>query len=413
VSGTLRARGWIVVLGLLVLARLTFIALVPDALSVDASAYVRVARLLEEGRNPYNESNILCWPPFWMQGIYALDRIALATGIPYIRVHQAFLVGVDGVIASVLLLVLWRLFSHEGRDRLVLVGLALNPVSILVTCAHANVESVTGLWPLVAASFLVAWRRSSDPVHWLLACLAVGAGALEKTVPLVLAPLLLVGWEKLRPLARLLGLILVVGPAGLGLSVVYVLGPSQVLEHVVHYRSVPGYFGFTGLLHLLHADGLMVHWTKVFLLVLGATGLFVGRLALRGRLDAGRIVLGAFLLMGCVPIFGPGFGPQYACLVLPVLVLSHALVEGRWRRLLLVAHAVAAGTYSLEYALTPALGAWLLRLHSSEALERAGATFASREAQTLVRAPLFLVLLLLFAEAVRHLAREAPPETAR
>src|SRR5207302_5707011 len=124
-------------------------------------------------------------------------------------------------------------------------------ISIVLTCVHGNFDPLIGMLVLATAFALVTWNRGAAPSMWLLACLTLGLGILAKTVPLILSPLLLVRWRDTDWATRSVGIALVVGPALLGVSVLYVLNPQQVGADIFQYRSAAGYFGVSGLLNIL------------------------------------------------------------------------------------------------------------------------------------------------------------------
>ena len=106
----------------------------------------------------------------------------------------------------------------------------------------------------------------------------LGVGIVLKTIPLVLAPLLATG-RHLRRLTILLGLTLVLAPAIYGFSVIYTLTPWAVGVNVIGYRSIPGWFGVSGLLAL---NGQM-DWVRPYTVV------FVGCLAAGSLMTAVRL----------------------------------------------------------------------------------------------------------------------------
>jgi hypothetical protein len=94
---------------------------------------------------------------------------------------------------------------------------------------------------------------------WLAASAWLGVGVLTKTVPLILAPLLVAG-RRLGRRVHALGMLLFLGPAALGLGVLAVLTPEGVQRNVLAYRSASGFYGLSGLLHLAGlsaAEGLL------------------------------------------------------------------------------------------------------------------------------------------------------------
>src|SRR5205085_11484789 len=116
----------------------------------------------------------------------------------------------------------------------------------------------------------VVSRGGDDTVAWLAGCLAVGLGAFAKTIPLVLAPLLVPGFRRASRLGRTLGAALFLGPIVLSLSIVFAPAPHPVVDNVLLYRSIRGYFGITGLLELAHLDGLSRAYEHVFTVLLAA-----------------------------------------------------------------------------------------------------------------------------------------------
>ncbi len=395
--------GLVAVFGSLVVARLAFMRVMPPgAHSTDIDIWIHIARVLEAGGNPYNETTLLKYPPLWMIVIFSLERFSRATGLSLFGTLQLFFIAADCGIAAGLLALLRR-FQVTARIAVVVIGLSLNPVSILLSCQHGNHDVLLGLWVLLAVMALVRWRQSGDPVDWLAACAFLGVGVLQKTVPIVLAPLLLAGASKLRPAAKALGAGLVVGPALLGLATIYTLGPAGVSASVFGYRSYAGFFGFTGLASLVGQDALLPHATTAFLLVLVAIGAAVARLA--SRFDERDLVLAAFVLLSSIVIFGPGYGPQYASWFLPLLVAIYPLFGRRFGLLVLVLYGIATATYVVEYALVSTQGAFLTWLRPVPWVLQASERVGTQGAQTLLRLPLFLAYVAVFVAACRILAR--------
>jgi hypothetical protein len=252
----------------------------------------------------------------------------------------------------------------------------------------------------------------ADAVPWLAGCLAVGLGAFVKTIPLVLAPLLVPGFRAASRLGRTLGLALFLGPIVLSLSVVFVLAPHAVVDNVLLYRSIRGYFGITGLLELAHLDGLSRAYEHVFTVVLVAALVVLTRATWKRGLDARRTVLLAGLLLAAIPALGPGYAPQYAYWFLPPLLVSYVLFDC-WRRILMACYVVAALDWIVEYALFRALGRFLVAFFDeSHNLARLSDRLSTPGAQTLVRLPLFAAFVVLLVAGARRLREERPRDVA-
>jgi hypothetical protein len=192
------------------------------------------------------------------------------------------------------------------------------------------------------------------------------------------------------------------------LSVIFVLTPSGVTEHVIKYRSEAGRFGITGFLFLFDGrDALPVlRWTWVIAVIVVVVLLW-RRLSREPPLGPERLFLVVAVLLLSVPVLGPGYAPQYAYWFLPAFIGTYVLLDHEWRTLLRLGYVIAAVTYVWEYAILPPYGQFVERFASgsswltdvSDAADTAGM-------KTLVRLPLFLVALLIIGEGVRRLARD-------
>jgi hypothetical protein len=293
-------------------ARLSFVLAMPAAAhSVDVDHWIEVSNLLAAGINPYGATTYLNWPPVWMQLAYVIGRATTVLDVPFLRVLQVFLIGVESVLMVFVLRLVRDLAPDVDAFKVVLFGLALNPVAILLVCQHGNFDVLLVLWVVLFLSALLRFHRTGDTGDWLMACLSLGLGVLTKAVPFVLAPLLAHRWRSLTP--RMCGLeaALLLGPVVLGLSVIYALAPEGVTANVLAYRSIGGWFGVSGLLRLAHASGLAGLHGAPFNLLLLSMMLLAGRAVIRRADMAARdVVLIALLLMAMIPALGPGYGPS-------------------------------------------------------------------------------------------------------
>jgi dolichyl-phosphate-mannose-protein mannosyltransferase len=389
-------------------ARLAFLAFLPaGAYSSDVASWVDVDRILSNGGNPYNVTDRLNWPPFWIQIIFAIGHVARASGLEFVNVLRSVLILME---MSVLLLtygVIRRLASPSRALILVLVSVALNPVAILLICQHGNFDIFVAAFVLLAVICANVFAESGDPVDWLSACAFIGLGVLAKTVPLVLIPMLAFGLGRLRWTTRSLGAVLVLGPASLGMSIIYILGPTPVSANVLHYRSYAGWFGVTGLLELGGLGGVIRLYTRAFeaafLVVLAALMVLAIR---RARATAEELVLIPVCLLAALPGLGPGYSPQYVYWFLPLLPIAFAVTPGAWvRRAIPVFLVIAAGTYLIEYAMFTAHGNFWAKLRPTPAVLEASARWSTKARQTLIRLPLFVAWMGLLAAVSTRVAQ--------
>ena len=399
-----------VVLGASLLARLLFLSLLPaSAHSVDADHWEQVFRLLEAGENPYEATPYLNWPPVWPGLLYVIGTVADALELSFLRVLQVFLIAVESLVIVGVLRLVRQLAPGANARRIVLWGIALNPVAILLTCQHGNFDVIVALWVVLFAGSLVRFHRSGSVGAWLAACAFLGLAIVTKTVPLVLTPLLALRWRSVPPRTRWLGAALVFVPVVVGVGVIYALAPEAVTQHVLRYRSLGGWFGVTGLLARLGLSWLIGAYGTVFNLlligILAATGL---RLARRGVSSEREIVLLAALLLLTIPALGPGYGPQYLQWSFPLLVALYPAYDARWRQTLGIAAIVAAGTYVVEYALFPSHGAFLLHLAEGNGrVVEWSRAWSGQAGQTWIRLPLFAALLGVLREGMRLLRNDS------
>ena len=392
-------------------ARLGVLALLPaGAQSADASAWEQVAGTLRSGQNPYSETALLNWPPLWMMAISLLDHTGKALGVSFQHVLVGALLLADLSAMTLAWLLIHRLWPEARAARWVAVGLALNPVAILLCCQHRNFDVLVALSVLAAVLALVRFHRTAASEDWLAGCAWLGLGILSKTVPLLLAPLLVPGARRLGARMHALGAVLFLGPAALGLGVLEALAPEGVQRNVFAYRSASGYYGLTGLLHVAgwaRGEAALARSAAPFFL-LSVAGLCLWLLG--GPPPPPRATtLGAAVLLLAVPVLGPGYGPQYVGWVLPLLTV---LAASRERRLLPAIAAFAlvlAGTDLIEYALLPSHGAWALRRPHADVLDRWSGAVQTQSGQTWLRLPLYLASLVLLVVMARVWARWLSP----
>jgi hypothetical protein len=342
--------------------------------------------------------------------------------------------------------------------RALLVGIALNPIMIILVCQHGNSDVNVGLFVTLACAALIAFRRSRDVVLWLVGCLFLGLGVLAKTTPLVLAPLLAPGARLTSGTGRALGATIFVLPVTVGLGVIAALVPRATYENVIQYRPRAGNFGFSGSFQAISTTGnrqqgaavaafglaaLAVWlWSRargrspsrterhLLLLALASAGLLalaeiLERLSIDVRSHYAALFTLALLVLVCwlayrlwheppldapltfmlvsvvflsVVAFGTGYGAHYAPWFLPALVATYVLLDDGWRRLLLVAYAVAVATYVVEYGFVQFLGAFADPLFGSPQWVRdTGDFIESGQHWSLVRVPLFAMYLVVIA----------------
>ena len=411
-------RDLAIVLGAAWLARVVFVIAIGDAHSNDAEHWEGALAAQDAGQNPY-ETGVLNWPPFWLQIIVAIDYTAGALGFSFLSVLRVYLVLVESALVIALYFVLASQGAARGLiRRALLVGIALNPVAVILVCQHGNSDVQVGLLVTLAVVALVAHGRTRDVVLWLCGCLLLGLGVLAKTVPIVLAPVLAPGARLASRTGRALGAVLLLGPAALGVSVLLALNPTMTLDHVIGYRSTRGFFGLAGIVtesfDRLASIDVQDRYATFFTVAVLAFVVWLGyRLWREPPPTAARLFLLVAVVFLAVVAFGPGYGPQYAYWFLPALVATYVLLDDAWRRLLVVAYVVAGVTYAIEYAFVSFLGAYAVAIVGAEGWILDIAEELENPGQLMVfRLPLFVVYVVVIAVGIARLTDSSTREPA-
>jgi hypothetical protein len=400
-----RVNKFLLLLAISWIARVVFIFCFPHCYSWDLKSWDKVGDILMAGGNPYNLTDLLDWPPFWMQLIFCFKKISLATHLPFEDVVRVFLILVESALMLVLYVTAIRFAEYKKTTLLLLLGIVLNPISILQVCQHCNFDILVGFWTLIAVYMLLRFHEQHESRFWLFACFALGMGAATKTVPLSLAVLLLPAIRKLKLTEQILGMALLLVPVVLGVSIIYVLGPHDIETKVLGYRSLPGDFGFTGWFTYFDANSLLAIWPRIFEIVYGAGWICLGVwLLFKETLDRREIVSIAAVILLAIPAIGPGYGTQYIYWFMPLFVLLYGMVGRAGRFFLLVLYAVAAMTYLMEYAFNvKTYGGFLLEIVQTEALLKFAAKLSSRAGETFLRLPLWILYLAFLAYFCRKI----------
>jgi hypothetical protein len=384
----------------------------PRAFSSDLGAWLEAGWRMAEGKNPYLATEFFNWPPLWVQILYGLQRLARSTGVRLEFVITGFLIAVECVLIVALIDLLRRLGYASART-LVLVGVALNPVCVVLVCQHGNFDVLVALLALLAVGSLLRFQQSGQTEDWLVACLWLGLAIALKSVPVLLVPLLLAGTRRLRARTLAFGAALAAGPTAYGLGALQALRAGDV-HAILRYRSVPGWFGATGWMHRIGRDAWMLPYSYASQLALLLIPLAMVALALRGRLAAPRaLVAAAALSLVAVPAIGSGYGPQYFYWFWPLLLAAFALGGPALRRRIEVFAGIAAATYLVEYAFAGFLGAFLaMRFPASRDMLFGTDPARALRVFTLVRTPLWLAYLALLWSLAREVLDTVPRDAA-
>ena len=249
----------------------------------DIESFWLVAQLVEAGKHVYIETDRMPYAP----GAAALFALALQVerglGFDGLASFHVVLAGLLTLADLAIALTLARAYGWAAA-----VAFALNPVSILITGYHTQIDTLAilfGLW---------SWRLLESPaaaVGWravVPAALLLGLSLTTKHV-FALFPLWVLAASS-RPLAQraLYGAFAYTVFAAAFLPFVYhAAGLAAVREHVFAYRG--GFWYANALIVQLIPSGAWA--TRAFLAVMVAAGVLVGRAAPRAAFCAYLVLL--------------------------------------------------------------------------------------------------------------------------
>ncbi len=385
----------VLLLGALVTSRLLFIYVMPPTFSKDMYAWVEVIAILKRGGNPYREASLLNYPPFWLQVLYGISKIADATGFAATRLVQSVLIFGEAIVI-ILTYALSQFLSLDKRKIfwVLMLALVLNPITILLNCQHGNFDVFVGFWILLFTICLLRFYQSKSSIHWLMACLALGLGILTKTIPVILIPLLFIGIQGQRKSISLFGAILLFLPISLGISIIYVLAPEGVAAHVLGYRSMAGWYGISGILNLLGQYTWIDMYSAFSPFLILSLMLWVAYKAWRIKtITAPQLLTLLLILLVFLPTFGPGYSPPYILWFLPLMLLYFSWSKRSGILGMILGFVILSLTYIVEYAYFPSHGAFIQAFDDAEGLAHYCASLGESKSQSIIRLPMFVFYL--------------------
>lgn len=334
--------------------RVTGEALVDEGFHVYREVVDRMRELDEPAsRWPY--------PPGFFPVLVAADAVRHLNAVPYRTLIRLPLIAADLLIALALALSRGRLDS-ERRRLCAATLVAFGPSFFLISAYQGQLDAAATLPALVA---VIVWRRSESPRRGALAGTLIGLGAAIKTVPIVLAAVL-VPRAASRSERIKTAVCAVAVPASL-LAPFLLAEPRATLE-ALHYTGAPGVGGLSLAVQPSLAFGWILHrdvtltTPSAFLqrhaAVVVATALLAVALLLWVRRPAPED--GAVVVWLALYAFAPSFFFQYLVWGLPFLLLAGRLRAGAAIQVVVAAPTVIAllrpwGATWIMYLYLPAM----------------------------------------------------------
>ncbi|HEV2799096.1 MAG TPA: hypothetical protein VGW12_01290 [Pyrinomonadaceae bacterium] len=283
--------------------------------------------------NPFNH------PPFVVHYLAALGWLTDATGLPF-----AFWLRFPCLLADLgSLYIVWKFLERSDARRrdatpprwrwLLLMLLALNPVSIIISGFHGNTDPVLFFFVLLSAYLLETRDDNHDDGGrrsvWL-AAIAFGLALNFKVAPLILAPAVWFYLPRLRERAEFFGIAAAVFLCG---SLPYVLyDPVQIARNVFGYGSLYGHWGWPRLAAAWFPESLRYALPPHGVLGAHAVAASIGKWLMlsliaaaalwfnRRRDDKPPLAPQLGLAVAVFLFLTPGFGSQYLSWLVPWVV---------------------------------------------------------------------------------------------
>jgi len=241
----------LLLLGIFLLARILFVIFMPPTFSKDLYFWLESIDIVNKGGEPDSSNGLLNWSLFWMPVLYGIRFISKITSVSDTRLIQIVLVIGEAMVMLLSYWILRRFLNQQRPVKVLIIALALNPISILLNCQHCNFDVFVAFWVLLFVGALLHFYETQSSESWLIACFFLGMGIFTKTVPVMLSPILLVGIKKLNPVTVFFGFVLLFMPVIEGMSILISWAHTNI-KTGLNYRSVPCWYGITGFLGLMN-----------------------------------------------------------------------------------------------------------------------------------------------------------------
>lgn len=341
------------------LIRMVFVWLKPgDAVSVDVRSWEMVAGILKAGGNPYEQTTVLNWPPVWPGIIYLLSLVSDVTGVSFRHALFILLSLLDCALATVVYLACCSIFGMQIRRAfwVSLVGISLSPILTLLSCQHGNFDVLPVLCILGGLLMLTRAIARHASSMWLAACFMLGIGGAVKTFPLFLAPLFIFSFPRPNRLVLLGAIAVIVAPWLLTVGCIYVASPEAVWRNVITYNSLPSSFGLNpAFKELFGASGRAVQTVCFLMLIVLAYATMLPIIRRDGQ--ARTLFVAAAVILGSIPVFGPGFATQYILWIIPLWTILFSLLSPRRQVIVGACYVALTVCYLYLYAFVGLYGA--------------------------------------------------------
>lgn len=281
-----------------------------------------IGRYFLAGNDPYRlppfESN---FPPIALLLEASAELASRFTNVPFQITFKIWPLAADVGTGLVIFALLLHARLSRRRAAVWSALFLLNPVSILITAAHGNLDPVTNFLSVLALALIV--RNPKRLFAWSALALGVAIGI--KPNPVLLLPIL-AGYPGLSIRQRVLFVVITALPAGLTFIPFFLDTPAGVIGNVFGYTGELD-FGYGAILRIawyfktggLHLPGTVpLDLVSVTRLTFGLAYLALLAYGV-GRMNPARLVTSTYLLFY---VLFTGQSAQYAVWIVPFAILA-------------------------------------------------------------------------------------------
>lgn len=305
-----------------ILIRLFFISHGSDV--ADISLLHQMGESLLKRNNPYTSLNFNAYPPV---GIYIeaiILYISQLSHVPFYLLTKILPNIADIAMGIILYIYLVKQKIKHTTAVWWSLALLLNPISIIISSIHGQIDSMPSLLVLLAI-YLNIFKSKKSYFYW--SALSLGLAISIKPNPLILLPIfILFGKTNLKE--KIIFLLLAVMPISLSLIPFILENPTQIIGNLLTYSGIYDFSYaaiFRGIWYQKNAN-FWLPLTKEFFdttKVLFLSGIVFTSILFARTRNIGKGCLTIYLLFFSIYF---GIGAQYLSWILPLAILEMDLM---------------------------------------------------------------------------------------
>lgn len=187
-----------------------------------------------EGRNPYLVLDFNSYPPLAIYLVAASMKISSNLHTSFVTIFKLWPNLADFISAILIYKFLVRIKTKTFYAVVWSIFFLLNPIAIIISAAHGQIDSITSLFVLLSIFLLTFYSKS---IHIYLSALSLGLAITFKPNPVMLIPLFLLH-KRFSIQQRITYLILVLTPLSLVFIPFVNQQPGTVLSRMLSYLGV-------------------------------------------------------------------------------------------------------------------------------------------------------------------------------